>query len=65
MADPPADLIRAGFTHASVIGILRPEVAYPTRKVKAGEYARATIYRDPCPCPDDHVEVWVRRTEAP
>jgi hypothetical protein len=60
-ADGPP-FISIGYAHASLIGMLRPDVAYPKRKVRAGVKVHATITAAPCECPDEHVEVWVRRT---
>ena len=51
---------RIGYGHASLIGILRPELAYPGRKVARGRTVTTTLYAEPCNCPDDHVEIWVR-----
>ena len=57
-------LIRVGYAHASLIGSLRPDVAHPERKGKTkiprAKASLTTIYANPCQCPDDHVEVWVR-----
>ena len=54
-------LIMIGYGHASLIGILRPDLAYPDRKVQQGKRVLTRIDAEPCACPDDHVEVWVRR----
>lgn len=59
--EPPSDAVRIGYAHASLIGCLRPDVAYPGRKVRAGTRVDTSITASPCECPDDHVEVWVRR----
>jgi hypothetical protein len=58
--EPPSDSILIGYGHASLIGALRPDVAYPKRKVRRGTAVVATITATPCDCPDAHVEVWVR-----
>jgi hypothetical protein len=59
-AEPEGDhLILLGYTHASVIGVHRPEVAYPDRKVQPSPTSITTIYTKPCTCPDRHTEVWV------
>lgn len=55
------NLIFVGYTHASVIGIHRPDIAYPDRKIKAGKKSVGDITTEPCACADDHVEVFVRR----
>jgi len=57
-------VILLGYTHASVIGCLQPEVAYPTRKVKPSETVITTIFRQPCTCPDQHVELWIEPEQA-
>lgn len=51
---------RVGYGHASLIDSLRPDVAYPGRRVKAARSMITTIFAKPCHCPDEHVEVWVR-----
>jgi hypothetical protein len=60
---PPAPLppnaIHVGYTHASIIRILRPDVAYPDRKVAASSAALGTTTSQPCQCPDEHVAVYV------
>ena len=59
------DLILIGYDHASIIGCLRPDVAYPDRKIKAGKSVVTTITAKPCDCADEHghVEVFVRKVE--
>lgn len=59
--EPLSDSILIGYGHASLIGALRPDVAYPKRKVRRGSKVVTTITATPCDCPDAHVEVWVRR----
>lgn len=59
------DAILVGFTHASIIGCLRPDIAYPKRKIRAGTKVHTSITAVPCDCPDDHVEVWVRGLDVP
>jgi hypothetical protein len=56
--------ILVGYAHASLIGSLRPDIAYPHRAKGKGRIPRAkaaltTVTAKPCQCPDDHVEVWV------
>ena len=58
--DPPTDSILIGYAHASLIGALRPDIAYPTRKIRRGAAVITTITAAPCDCSDTHVEVWVR-----
>jgi hypothetical protein len=48
-----------GYVHASVLGQLRPEVAYPDRKVKPSQSCLTTLLREPCHCGSEHLEVWV------
>jgi hypothetical protein len=52
-------VIRLGWTHAAVIGMLQPDIAHPGRTVRPSETAIVTLYRHPCTCPDSHIEVWV------
>lgn len=61
--DTADDLIFIGYEHGGIIGCLRPDVAYPDRKIRAGTKVHTTILAKPCPCNDEkgHVEVWVRR----
>jgi hypothetical protein len=59
-----AELIRIGYSHASLIGCLRPDVAYPDRKVRRGNRVVTTITAEPCDCADEHVEVFVRKVES-
>jgi len=58
------DLILLGYTHTSVLGMLQPEVAYPARKVQPSETIITTLFRRPCHCPDEHMELWVRGREV-
>jgi hypothetical protein len=55
------DLIFIGYTHASIIGVHRPDVAYPDRKIRRGKKSYGDIHSEMCPCADKHVEVWVSR----
>jgi hypothetical protein len=57
-------MIRLGWTHASVIGMLQPEVAHPGRKVKASPSIITMVFREPCTCPDTHIELWCEPTEV-
>ena len=59
----PNTFIFIGYDHAGIIGCLRPDVAYPDRKIKAGTKVHTTITAMPCDCGDErgHVEVFVRR----
>lgn len=56
----PDDLIKIGYGHASMINCMRPDIAYPDRKIRTASRVYTEILKDPCPCPDEHVEVWVR-----
>jgi hypothetical protein len=58
------DAIFVGYDHASIIGCLRPDVAYPDRRIRAGTRLVTEITRKPCPCPDDHVAVFVQPVTA-
>jgi hypothetical protein len=60
VTDSASEGVLIGYTHASVVGCLRPDVAYPDRKIRAGTSVVETITARPCLCPDAHVEVWVR-----
>jgi hypothetical protein len=51
-------VILLGYTHAAVIGMLQPEVAYPARTVKPSPTIITMIFREPCTCPDTHIELW-------
>jgi hypothetical protein len=59
-----AEKILLGYTHTGVLGMLHPEVAYPNRKVKASPSVITLISRDPCRCPDEHLEIWVEPREV-
>lgn len=51
-----------GYDHASIIGILRPDLAYPERPgLAGGKKLLTTITKEPCDCPDEHVKVYVSR----
>lgn len=72
MGGPMTDLeprprgLLIGYSHASLIGCLRPDVAYPDRKIRAGKSVVTTITKDPCDCADEkgHVEVWIVRVQS-
>lgn len=53
--------IHIGYAHTSLISIHRPDIAYPKRRIKPGQSSIGRIDTNPCPCSDNHVEVWVRR----
>jgi hypothetical protein len=55
------NLIFIGYMHASVIGGHRPDIAYPDRKIRRAAKSYCDVHSEPCPCADEHVEVWVRR----
>lgn len=61
-APPEDELIFVGYDHAGIIGGLRPDVAYPSRKIKRAKACVSTITAELCDCPDEkgHVEVFVR-----
>jgi hypothetical protein len=52
-------LVFVGYAHFSLVEGLRPEIAYPDRKIRKGRQAVTTVTAAPCDCPDRHVEVWV------
>jgi hypothetical protein len=52
--------IQLGYAHASLIDTLRPDIAYPGRKVRPARAVVTELYAEPCDCPDDHLEVWAR-----
>jgi hypothetical protein len=56
------EFIFVGYAHASIIGAMRPEVAYPDRKIRAAKRSVGDITAELCLCDDDagHVEVWVK-----
>ena len=56
----PAGLVRLGFAHWSALESLRPDVAYPDRKVRRARAAITEVYSSPCDCPADHLELWAR-----
>ena len=58
-------LVLVGFGHASLVDSLRPDVAYPTRKVRRAKSAVTEILASPCDCADAHVEVWARPIPRP
>lgn len=64
MSADRAGLVRLGFGHWSLVESLRPDVAYPDRKVRRARSAITEVYSSPCPCPADHVEVWARSLEG-
>lgn len=55
------ELIFVGYTHGSIIGIHRPDIANPKRKIRQGFKSYGEVLSAPCDCSDEHVEVWVRR----
>jgi hypothetical protein len=55
------DLIKLGYSHAAIMNGLRSDLAYPKRKIRRAEECVTKITAKPCTCPDEHVEVWVRR----
>lgn len=59
------DLILVGFGHASIIDTLRPDVAYPSRKVKVAKSIFTELLASPCTCSGLHVSVWVQPVETP
>jgi hypothetical protein len=48
-----------GYAHASLLRGLRPDLAYPDRKIRGAKRSVTTITKDPCDCPDEHVKVYV------
>lgn len=54
------ELTFIGYMHSSVINGHRPDIAYPHRKIRPAKKSYCMVYSNPCPCPDDHVELWVR-----
>ena len=58
------ELVFVGYCHTSLLACLRPELVYPNRRARKPEKVYTAILRDACACPDEHVEVWVRRIEA-
>lgn len=67
LLDPDAELISVGYSHASLIAGMRPDLAYPGRKIRAGTDCVTRITATPCECADEkgHVEVFVRRIQNP
>jgi hypothetical protein len=60
-SDDLEEVFFVGYDHASIIGCLRPDLAYPDRKIRAGKRLVTTITAEPCDCPDEHVKVFVSR----
>jgi hypothetical protein len=56
-----AGLVLVGYGHASLLECLRPDLAYPGRKVRRAQVLFTQVFAQPCDCGDDHVEVWARR----
>lgn len=63
--DPDDGLILIGYDHASLIDSMRPDLAYPGRKIRAGTDCVTRITATPCECGDEkgHVEVFVKRIQ--
>jgi hypothetical protein len=63
-ADPAE--VRLGYAHAGLIGSLRPDVAYPHRKIKAGSRVVTVITSKPCDCDDEngHIAIYARRIDG-
>ena len=58
-----SEFIKIGYGHVGLIGSLRPDIAYPERKIRPGGRVVTTITSKPCECDDEHVEVFVRRLD--
>jgi hypothetical protein len=59
--EPPGDPVLVGYAHASMMDSLRPDLAYPDRKVRATPEVMTAISARPCACHSEHVEIWARK----
>jgi hypothetical protein len=50
-----------GFGHMTILSTLRPDITYPGSKGRQAAHVVTKILAKPCPCPDPHVVVLVRR----
>jgi hypothetical protein len=50
--------VLVGYAHASVVESMRPDIAYPNRKVRAARSAFLEVTAVRCDCPEGHIEVW-------
>lgn len=56
-------MILLGWSHASLIETLRPDIAYPSRRVRQARSVVTEIFSSPCDCSDRHIMVYVGEGE--